>query len=201
LYFRLPTATADSSQPVVAANHNSAPAGQLANGVLNLHRELQQGRWYPGDDKGVYRGVYAFAEEGHPPESSGPLIRVPEGTQIHIILRNTLPIATKLYGRHQHPGDPKAAVALAAGETRELQFTAEEPGTYLYWATVVAKDGADLPPSQCKSAVADMPITVGETYDVEYGADHAGTADLQFWLPSFPVLVTQPLTFPAPTMI
>lgn len=63
---------------------------------------------------------------------------------------------------------------------------------------VVAKDGADLPPAQLKSSVADMVISVGETYDVEYQADHPGTADLQIWLPSFPVRVTQPLTFVAP---
>jgi FtsP/CotA-like multicopper oxidase with cupredoxin domain len=33
---------------------------------------------------------------------------------------------------------------------------------------VIAKDGADLMPAQVKSSVADMGITVGETYDVEY---------------------------------
>jgi FtsP/CotA-like multicopper oxidase with cupredoxin domain len=66
----------------------------------------------------------------------------------------------------------------------------------LQWK-VIAKDGADLPPAQLKSSVADMTITVGETYDVEYQADHPGNADLQIWLPSFPVRVTQPLTFVA----
>jgi FtsP/CotA-like multicopper oxidase with cupredoxin domain len=133
--FACTAAAADSALPVVAASDNRAPAGQLVTGVLNLHLELQQGRWYPGDDKGVYRDVYAFAEQGHAPQSSGPLIRVPEGTRINITLRNTLPVAAKLYGLHQHPGDPNSAVTLAAGETRERQFTAGEPGTYLYWAT------------------------------------------------------------------
>jgi hypothetical protein len=66
----------------------------------------------------------------------------------------------------------------------------------LQWK-VIAKDGADLPPSQLKSSLADMTITVGETYDVEYQADYPGNVDLQIWLPSFPVRVTQPLTFVA----
>jgi hypothetical protein len=64
---------------------------------------------------------------------------------------------------------------------------------------VIAKDGADLPPAQLKSSSADMGITVGETYDVEYQTDTPGLANLQIWLPFFPVMVTQPVNFvPAP---
>ncbi len=125
----------DSSLPAVVANDNRTPAGQLKNGVLNLHLELRPGRWYPEEQGGAYRDVYAFAEEGQGPQSSGPLIRVPQGTQIHASIRNTLPTAAKIYGLHSHPGDPKDALAVAAGETREVQFLAGDPGTYLYWAT------------------------------------------------------------------
>jgi len=125
----------DSSLPVVIANDNRTPDGQLKNGILNLHLELREGRWYPEDERGVYRDVYTFAEEGHAPQSSGPLIRVPQGTQIHATIRNTLPAAAKIYGLHRHPGDSKDALAVAAGETREVQFLAGDPGTYLYWAT------------------------------------------------------------------
>ena len=60
---------------------------------------------------------------------------------------------------------------------------------------VVAKDGADLPPAQLKSSAADMGITVGETYDVECQEDTPGFANLQIWLPAFPVMATQPLKF------
>jgi manganese oxidase len=126
---------ADSSLPAVTANDNRTPAGQFKNGLLNLHLELRQGRWYPEEEGGVYRDVYVFAEEGHAPQSSGPLIRVQQGTQIHATVRNALPATAKIYGLHSHPGDPKDAVSIASGETRELEFTAGEPGTYLYWAT------------------------------------------------------------------
>jgi len=67
----------------------------------------------------------------------------------------------------------------------------------LQWK-VIAKDGADLPPAQLKSSNADMTITVGEAYDVEYQSDHPGEVDLQVWFPPFPVRLTQPLTFVAP---
>ena len=82
----------NSSLPLVMANDNRTPAGELKNGVLNLRLELRQGRWYPEDEGGGYRDVYAYAEEGHAPQSSGPLIRVPQGTQIHATIHNTLPL-------------------------------------------------------------------------------------------------------------
>jgi hypothetical protein len=62
---------------------------------------------------------------------------------------------------------------------------------------IVAKDGADLPAGQVKFSAADMPITVGETYDVEYEAKDAGEASLQIWEVSYPTLVTVPLRFSA----
>jgi hypothetical protein len=40
-----------------------------------------------------------------------------------------------------------------------------------------------------------MGITVGEIYDVEYQAETPGLADLQIWIPDFPVIVTQPIKF------
>ena len=138
-----PAASAGSAEnsplPLVAANDNRTPAGQLKSGVLTLQLELRQGRWYPEDEGGPYRDVYAFAEENHAPQSSGPLIRVPQGTKIHATIRNTLPVAAKVYGLHRHPGDPKDALPLGPGEARELQFLAGEPGTYLYWATTSNK--------------------------------------------------------------
>jgi hypothetical protein len=122
----------NSSPPVLVGNDNRTPAGQFTNGVLNLKLELRNARWYPEDEKAGYRDVCAFAEQGQPPQSSGPLIRVAQGTKIHATVRNMLPSPAKIYGLHHHPGDPGDAVSLATNETRELQFLAGEPGTYMY---------------------------------------------------------------------
>jgi FtsP/CotA-like multicopper oxidase with cupredoxin domain len=62
---------------------------------------------------------------------------------------------------------------------------------------IIAKDGANLPAVQVKFSAADMPITVGETYDVEYEAKDTGEASLQIWEVSYPTLVTVPLRFSA----
>lgn len=119
----------------IVANDNRTPAGHLQNGVLELRLELRHATFYPDVEGGISREAYAFAEEGGAPQSPGPLIRVPEGTEIHAAVHNSLPKEAKIYGLHAHPGDPKDSVTLTPGETRELRFTAGQPGTYLYWAT------------------------------------------------------------------
>jgi manganese oxidase len=125
----------NSSLPTVITNDNRTPAGTLKGGVLELRLALREGVWYPEQEGGDHRDVYGFSEEGEAPQCSGPLIRVPEGTQIHVRVRNTLPLAAKIYGLHRHPEDPKDALSLAPGETRELKFLAGDPGTYPYWGT------------------------------------------------------------------
>src|SRR5579862_2640269 len=125
----------NSASSVASINDNRISAGQFTDGILNLHLELRRATWYPESDTGVHKDVYAFAEEGRAPQVPGPLLRVPKGTVIHASLHNSLPEAAKVYGLHRHPGDAKDAIALAPGESREVQFEAGEPGTYFYWAT------------------------------------------------------------------
>jgi manganese oxidase len=124
----------------IQCNSNKTPAGKLENGVLTLHLELLQGDWYPEADTGPSMKVYAFAEEGRAPEVPGPLIRVAEGTEIHLTVRNLLPVKAVMHGLHPHPGDEKAIAELAPNETREWRFPAGAPGTYEYYASA----GGDL---------------------------------------------------------
>lgn len=135
LFFPLTSAAEQSPLPLIVANDNRTPAGNFKDGILNLRLELRQARWYAEAADGVYEDGYAFAEQGHPPQSPGPLLRVPQGTRVHAGIHNLLPLAAKIHGLHSHPGDPDEFVQVNAGETREVQFDAGEPGTYLYWAT------------------------------------------------------------------
>jgi len=79
--------------------------------------------------------VDALAEEGKPPQVPGPLIRVPQGTEIHVSIHNLLPAPAVIYGMHQRPGNAKDVVQVPPGETRELRFQAGQLGTYQYFAS------------------------------------------------------------------
>jgi len=120
--------------PRIATHNNTAPAGVFSKGVLNLDLEILKGEWYPEAEDGPHVAVYAFAEAGRAPCIPGPLIRVPEGSQIKLRVHNALAAPVNLHGFNQRPGkdDP---VILAANEDRELDFAAGAPGTYFYWAS------------------------------------------------------------------
>ncbi len=124
-----------ATQSRIQANSNRESAGKLENGILTLHLELRQGDWYPEADTGPKLRVYAFAEEDKALQVPGPLIRVPEGTEIHVTLHNLLPATAVVHGLHQHPGDAKAVVGVPAQGTRELRFAAGAAGTYQYYAS------------------------------------------------------------------
>jgi FtsP/CotA-like multicopper oxidase with cupredoxin domain len=119
----------------IEANSNRVPAGKLENGILTIHLELRQADWYPEADTGPRMKVYSFAEEGKAPQVPGPLIRVPQGTQIRVTLRNLLPAAAIVHGLHQRPGEASDVVQVPAGEVREMRFSAGVAGTYQYWAS------------------------------------------------------------------
>ena len=78
--------------------------------------------------------VYAFAEEGGPLQVPGPLIRVPEGTEIHLTIRNQLPVKAVLHALHAHRGDEKAISELAMLCVR-LVIGDASTGCALCWLT------------------------------------------------------------------
>jgi len=125
-----------STLPRIEANRNLSPAGQLQGGVLTVRLEIREGDWYPEAETGPSVVVQAFAEEGQPFQIPGPLIRVPEGTEIRATVRNALDKGTaRVYGLHGRPADAKKPLEIPAGETREIRFKLTAPGTYHYWAT------------------------------------------------------------------
>src|SRR5438876_8073458 len=104
----LMTSPLSAQQPksvAIRANDNRVAAGELKDGILTLHLEVTSGDWYPEADDGQSMKVNAFAEEGKTPQIPGPMIRVPQGTQIHVSFHNRLPAIAIIHGMHQRPGD------------------------------------------------------------------------------------------------
>lgn len=140
--------------PLVVANDNRTPAGNYRDGVLELNLVARQVEWRPDDDPANAFTVLAFAEEGGPPRIPGPLLRVVQGTEVRVTVRNLIPeganiglpaprdrkpgmssvAGSELFVRGLRPGaehdDP---LRLAVGEVGEVRFRADTPGTFLYW--------------------------------------------------------------------
>ncbi len=127
----------DGALPNISANDNRAPAGRLDSGVLTLHLELREGVWHPEGEDGRAINVYSFAENGRAPQTPGPLIRLPQGTEIRVSVHNLLTEAVMVHGLEQHPGKAKSVMELASGETKEARFAAGEAGSYFYWASTL----------------------------------------------------------------
>ena len=135
----------------IEPNANRVSAGQLRDGVLTLILEAKEGIWYPETPANPGIPVYAFAEEGKPLQLPGPLIRVPEGTEIKLTVRNN--IAGKplnLHGFHTRSGEEKDSVTVASGASWTTRFKTGNAGTYYYKGTTggrqiggwpVTKDG------------------------------------------------------------
>lgn len=134
---------APNSAPRIVANANVIPVGELRGGVLKLHLELREGTWYPDAEDGPSLKILAFAEEGKAPQIPGPIIRVPEGTEIQARVRNLLPVKATVYGLFERPGDWGAGLEVPPGNVQEVRFRAGAPGTYHYWARTTAAPFAD----------------------------------------------------------
>src|SRR5712692_8058432 len=121
--------------PEIACNDNRSPAGELRNRVLTVHLEIGQGNWHPEGEHGEVIPIYAFGETSKPLQAPGPLIRVPQGTEIAATLHNGLRMAVMVRGLHERPGKAGDAITLQPGATQEVRLQAGAPGTYYYWAT------------------------------------------------------------------
>jgi len=126
----------------VRANDNRTPAGTRRDGVLTLRLETREGEWHPDGDSDPGLVVRAFGEQGKPPVAPGPLIRVPEGTEIHAFVRNRLDDDTLIVYGLSSRGTTVAPAAdtiqVRPGEVREVRFVAGAVGTYYYWGTTRA---------------------------------------------------------------
>ncbi len=125
----------------IAINDNRRLAGSVSGGVLSVRLEARSGQWFPDGDDNPGLVVKAFAVEGGPLQISGPLVRVPEGTEIRAVFRNQLQETLAIHGMYTRPGraqDTADVVVIPAGETREIAFLAGRAGTYYYWGATTA---------------------------------------------------------------
>jgi FtsP/CotA-like multicopper oxidase with cupredoxin domain len=123
-----------SAHPVAQANDNRLVAGELKRGTLTVQLEMVETTWYPEQDPGQSLSVYAFAEKGKRPQIPGPLLRIPQGTEVRVQIRNALPVAMFIRGLHAHDASSPDPVLVAAGATADFHFTARTAGTYYYSA-------------------------------------------------------------------
>jgi FtsP/CotA-like multicopper oxidase with cupredoxin domain len=127
--------TYDDKLEEVQINDNRTPAGELRNGIYYIHLEIREGNWYPETKDGAPIKITAVAEAGKPLQVPGPLIRVPEGTEIRATITNRVAGQPHyIYGFHQRPySNLKDSITVEPGETKEINFNAGVAGTYFYY--------------------------------------------------------------------
>jgi len=118
----------------VTINDNRKPAGEFRDGVYYINLEARIGNWYPETHEGAPIRIKAFAETGKPLQVPGPLIRIPEGTEIRATVRNLISGPLVVYGFISRPGNIRDSIIIGEGETKEISFDAGSPGTFLYTA-------------------------------------------------------------------
>jgi FtsP/CotA-like multicopper oxidase with cupredoxin domain len=146
----------------VEPNDNRRPAGTLRDGVLTIELDAVTAAWRPDRNVDTAATVQAFAERGGRPQIPGPLIRVPQGTEVRALVRNLVPDSTLVVTGLTAAAGRDDTVRIAAGDVREIRFRASAPGTYLYLGRTSppllrpgAPEGRD---SQLRGAIVVDPV-------------------------------------------
>lgn len=127
----LPKATANAVRANVHSNR--VAAGTRSGTVLTLALDVVESAWRPEGDDDPEVPIFAFAERGKSPTVPGPLVRVPQGTEIRLVIRNQVDTALFLGGFRPGVAEGTDTIHLARGQTRELRYRLDTPGTYFYW--------------------------------------------------------------------
>ena len=131
------TAAADTAIEAVSINDNRRQAGTVDRGTLTIHLEARNGEWHPEGDADQSVVVRAFAVDGGRLQVPAPLIRVVEGTEVHVFIRNRLDEPLFVHGMYARPATSAGStepVLVPAGDVRDIRFAAGAPGSYFYWA-------------------------------------------------------------------
>jgi manganese oxidase len=125
--------------PRIETNQNHTAAGVVRDGVLTIRLDIAKGEWHPEADDGMALSVYAFGEAGHPLQNPGPLIRVPQGTEIRASIHNSLPVSIAVHGLAD-AGVDNAPLNLMPDAVQQISFKATTPGLYVYWGAAENED-------------------------------------------------------------
>ena len=140
---RLPLPRPFPGAQSVAANDNHVAGGTLANGVLTLRLDVVDGAWKPEGENDHEVPILAFAESGGKLLTPGPLLRVRQGTEVHVILTNRTDSVLTIGGLRPRAFPGTDTVMLAKRGTREVRYRLTTPGTYFYWGALGTKSWED----------------------------------------------------------
>src|SRR5438477_12854618 len=88
----------------IEGNSNQTSGGTMTASGLTMNLEVREGEWFPEDEHGPSVKVFALAEKGKPLQIPGPMIRVRQGTVIHLHLQNLISATVIMHGMHSRPG-------------------------------------------------------------------------------------------------
>jgi manganese oxidase len=140
---RVPLPKPSAAAIRAAANQNHTPGGSLAGGTMTLELDIVESSMRPEGDNEAEVPILAFAERGKTPQVPGPLIRVPRGTEVRLMVRNRSDSAVTVGGLRPQTGVAEDSIYLAAGASRELRYRLNTPGTYFYWGALGSTNWSD----------------------------------------------------------
>lgn len=116
-----------------SVHQSTVAAGRAVDGKWRLELDVLESAWKPEGDNDPEVPILAFAERGRAPLVPGPLLRVPRGTVVAVSLRNRSDSALVINGLRPGVRLVDDTIHLAAGATRDVEFTLTAVGTYFYW--------------------------------------------------------------------
>jgi len=130
---RIPLPTPAPGVARAAVHQNLMPAGRITGGTLRLELDIVESAWKAEGPDDPEVPILAFAERGKAPLVPGPLVRVPQGTSMLVLLRNRTDSALVIGGLRPGLATDADTVQLAPGAVREVRATLSAAGTFMYW--------------------------------------------------------------------
>lgn len=138
---RQPLPRPDADVARASVHQNRVAAGRRVGNVHRIAMEIVESAWHPEGASDPEVPILAFAEAGSGPTVPGPLVRVRQGTEVLITVRNRTDSVLVVGGLR--PGTANDTLQLAVGETRELRHRLDSPGTFLYWGAFKGSAAVD----------------------------------------------------------